>query len=164
MLPGGFDAKCTVDSAIACCGPQIGNLLADVRKCHMQTGKLGAASGPAAMPVGPGDAEGGAAAKKLLPAAGEDAVASSVTGSEAAGAAVAAAAAEADQIKKKAAEEEEAERQRKKKAEDAGGSAAAAALTSKGADTLQFAARQLGVHYLKRYFLLICYRCERVGV
>ena len=29
---------------------------------------------------------------------------------------------------------------------------------SKGADTLQFAARQLGVHYLKRYFLLVCYR------
>ena len=33
-----------------------------------------------------------------------------------------------------------------------------ASATSKGADTLQFAARQLGVHYLKRYFLLICYR------
>ncbi len=37
----------------------------------------------------------------------------------------------------------------------------ASAATSKGADTLQFAARQLGLHYLKRYFLLICYRRER---
>jgi hypothetical protein len=33
-----------------------------------------------------------------------------------------------------------------------------ASAISKGADTLQFAARQLGLHYLKRYFLLICYR------
>ncbi|MEW5312440.1 MAG: hypothetical protein WDW38_004074 [Sanguina aurantia] len=71
LLPGGFDAKLTVDLAVSRCN-HIGNLLADIRKCKMQ------------------------------------------------------------------AEEEPA---------------------GKGIESVgEFAARQLGVHYLKRYFLLIAYR------
>ena len=53
LLPGGFDSKCTVDSAISSCN-QIGNLLSDIHKCRLQTGKIGAAAGGgASVPVGP---------------------------------------------------------------------------------------------------------------
>ena len=60
LLPGGFDAKCTVDSAVACCN-QIGNMLADIHKCRLQTGKTAGHGGPSAMPVGPVSGEMGEA-------------------------------------------------------------------------------------------------------
>jgi hypothetical protein len=41
-----------VDSAITSCS-QIGNLLSDIHKCRLQTGRANVASGPAAVPVGP---------------------------------------------------------------------------------------------------------------
>ena len=119
LLPGGYEAKSTVDSAIQSCSDNIGDLLGDIRKCHFQTGKMGQPSGPSAVPVGPGDAEngGGGAAAPAPPKPAADPVLQ---------------------------------------------------MAAKGAGTenLQFAARQLGVHYLKRYFLLITYRTflEKVGV
>ena len=117
LLPGGYDAKSTVDSAIQSCSEQIGDLLGDIRKCHFQTGKMGQPSGPSALPVGPGDAEnGGGGSAPVAPVAPKPAVDAAAKGA--------------------------------------------------GTDNLQFAARQLGVHYLKRYFLLITYRIflEKVGL
>ncbi|KAG1680951.1 hypothetical protein FOA52_009910 [Chlamydomonas sp. UWO 241] len=137
LLPRGIENKLTVDSALVSLS-QIGNLLDDIHKCRKAMGRP-QASGPSAIPVGMGEAETGGASVAAK-AAGASTAAPGAPGAPAAAAATAA---------------------------GAGAAAAVAApeapappkpAVNYARSELQYAARQLGIHYLKRYFLLVCFR------
>ena len=122
----------------------MGNLIADIRKCQLQTGKAGQPSGPSAVPVGPGEAETGGGGTSAAGAAsgvavGGGTVVPTTPPATPSGVPLGAPPAVLGLL---------TVTQQMVKDQ-----------MTRGADTVQFAARQLGVHYLKRYFLLICYRC-----